>query len=62
MKREEIVVEQERRLIEFQVSLLKGPLMYLLTDGLTYSELKHTGISSKGTGDIWRGTELSVSL
>lgn len=52
MKREEIVVEQERRLIEFQVSLLKDPLMYLLTDGLTYSELQCWGSSLKGPGDI----------
>lgn len=39
--------------------LLKGPHKDLLADGHTCPELQHRDGSSKGTRDIWRGTEFS---
>ena len=45
-----------QRLLEPQVSPLKGPGMDL--PGLTHSELRHWGSSLKGTRDIWGGIGL----
>ena len=53
------MAERDRGRLEYQVFLLKGPCMDLITDRLTHSEFQCWGSSLKVTRDTQGGTNLS---